>query len=152
MVSPIHPATVHESHIHQRLTNSCVGVLSVRRGERPKVLARWCTGAASNDRLVGEDHSGDAPTLIDPTHDHATARTSSKNTSLKWVDRLIWTRAEPRSPATHRNQEERNAMFGRIGVGSDQKKAQSQNCAALFQTFWPVTTNSSPSRSALRRK
>ena len=77
-------------------------------------------------------------------------RTSVRNTSLKCDWRVGWTSGRTSMPGLVMStmMKVMPLCFGASGSVRTSSMPQLQNCAAEFHTFWPVTTNSSPSRTA----
>ncbi len=81
-------------------------------------------------------------------------RTSERKTSLKCEAPVGCTSGRTSTPGLSMATM-MNVMpwcLGTSGLLRMRSMPQLQNCAAEFQTFWPVTTNSSPSRTALQAR
>ena len=77
-------------------------------------------------------------------------RAPSRNTSLKSMSPVRWRSGRTSTPGWCRSTRKyvMPLRFGASGSVRASSTAQSDTCAHVVHTFWPVTTHSSPSRSA----
>ncbi len=102
------------------------------------------------DSLAITVRAAGQPLSMSPSTFATGTRTLSKNTSLKCAAPVAWMSGRTSMPGRSMSTS-RNVMpwcFGTSGLVRASSMPWSHHCAAEFHTFWPVTTNSSPSRSA----
>ena len=90
------------------------------------------------------------PSPSPPRRSTSGMRASVKNTSLNSASPVIWCSGRTSTPGrVHVDQEAGDALvLGDLGVGAGEEQARSRQWATVVQTFWPLTTHSSPSRTA----
>ena len=107
-------------------------------------------------RSPDERGAGDPPAVADvtPTRCESGTRTSSRNTSLKSISPPMWRSGRTSTPGCVQVDQEvgeprRLATSGSVRARQTRSR---RRCAHVVQTFWPLTTHSSPSRSARGRE
>ena len=117
--------------------------LAAARGRRP--------GATAAARGRAWSTATRQPPPASPTTLASGTRASVRNTSLNEACPFIWRSGRTSTPGwLHRDGEVRDAaVLGDVPVGAGQQHAVGGLVRApVFHTFWPLTTHSSPSRSA----
>ena len=107
----------------------------------------------SVDSLASVVRATGQPWSSSPTTSVIGTRTSVRNTSLKCAAPLIWRSGRTSTPGDRMSSSryEMPRCFGASGSVRTSRIARSACRAPDVHTFWPFTTSSSPSRSALVR-
>ena len=90
------------------------------------------------------------PSPVAPTRYASGTRTSSRNTSLKSTSPPMCRSGRTSTPGACRSTMKYVSprRFGTAGSVRARQIAKSERCAHVVQTFWPLSTHSSPSRTA----
>ncbi|CAB4918758.1 unannotated protein [freshwater metagenome] len=118
--------------------------------DRPRSLPPPPTATRSLSSVVSATRQ---PSPGSPSRSESGIRTSSKKTSLKSDCPPIWRSGRTVTPGACMSTTNivSPPCLGRSGSVRVSRMPKSETCASVVQTFWPLTTQSSPSRTAVVR-